>query len=115
MTCEDIGVWVSILYFLCYTAVFTNGALLCFTMDILKTHEETNEDFMSSVSVPLYYAKAEFSSIGRVWMFSGFCFTMLMLQILIGKSMYLPKFSFYVLILLYHCFMHAYVATTVLL
>mmetsp|Transcript_2033 Transcript_2033/g.4753 ORF Transcript_2033/g.4753 Transcript_2033/m.4753 type:complete len:503 (+) Transcript_2033:1-1509(+) len=58
---QDIGTWMAIFQFLGSAAVVTNGALICFTMDLLWD---------------------KYTLSGRMWVFIGFQWTLLGLQFL---------------------------------
>eukprot|EP00606_Chrysophyceae_sp_TOSAG23-5_P000816 GSChrysophyteH2.ASY1.ANO1.1622.1 assembled CDS len=85
-SCEDIGTWTDIFSFISYAAVFTNGALICFTMDVLKTDSEVNEQYLYDTSNSLKFARANLSSIGRVWVYFGFVMTVIFAQFLISYA-----------------------------
>jgi hypothetical protein len=70
MSCEDIGTWQNILNFIAYISVITNGALVCFTMDILKPKPETKIDETSDSAKPDDVKHADFTPIVRVWLFA---------------------------------------------
>jgi anoctamin-10/anoctamin-7 len=55
---QDIGTWQSIFTIISVVAVLTNGAIICFTMDVLD----------------------HFSPHGKVWIFLGFQWTLIFLQ-----------------------------------
>jgi len=55
---QDIGTWLSIFQFLSAASVITNGALICFTMNVLD----------------------DFGMAGRLWIFIGFQWTMFSAQ-----------------------------------
>ena len=78
---EDIGTWQSIFHFIAMIGVITNGALICFTMDVLKSDHETNDANMSDASRPYAFQRAEYSSLTRAWLFFGFCFFMIGVQV----------------------------------
>jgi hypothetical protein len=59
---QDIGSWQGIYSFISTIAVITNGALICFTMDVIK----------------------HFSLFGRSWIFIGFQWTLIFAQFLIA-------------------------------
>jgi hypothetical protein len=94
--CEDIGTWQSIFYVIVIVGIFTNGGIICFTMDVLKSDSETLDSFMSESSRPLPFQRAEFSAIVRVWIFFGYVVAMLLVLVLV--TLIMPKDSTAVLI-----------------
>lgn len=67
-TAQDIGTWQDIFNILSVVSVVTNGALICFTMDVLDNKY--------------------FSTSGRIWIFVGIQWTLIGLQALI--SVFIP-------------------------
>lgn len=69
---QDIGSWTYIFYFICILSVVTNGAIICFTMDVLKTDEDVEPYEQHMASPPDPYRRAGFSIVGRLWVWFGF-------------------------------------------
>jgi len=78
---QDIGSWQSIFYIVSAMGVCTNGALICFTMDILWYNSEIKDPNDPNFQVGHVHARANFSLVGRLWIFIGFIISLLFLQV----------------------------------
>lgn len=83
---QDIGSWSYILYFICILSVVTNGAIICFTMDTLKTDAEVEPYEQHMATPPDSYRRAQFSIVGRLWVWFGFIAMCWVLQSIISAS-----------------------------
>ena len=62
---QDIGTWQSIFMIISVAAVMTNGALICFTMDVLqKDSPNLNEAIYQIGGIS---PRAGFTLQGRLW------------------------------------------------
>ena len=81
---QDIGNWQNIFFVICLLSVLTNGGIICFTMDVLKTNEEVAKYEDSMSSPPDHYDRAGFSPIGRLWVWFGFVVFVMTFQIFLN-------------------------------
>ncbi len=84
---QDIGNWHSIFYVICLLSVLTNGGIICFTMDTLKTDEEVAEYEENMTSPPDAYQRAGFTPVGRLWIWFGFAFVMITFHIVVSYTL----------------------------
>ena len=59
---------------------------MCFTMDTLKTDEEVAVYESRMSTPPDHYEKAEFSSVGRLWVWYGFVFVMVLSILIVNYT-----------------------------
>jgi hypothetical protein len=81
---QDIGNWMDIFYAICMMAVITNGSIICFTMDVLKTDAEVEPYEAAMPNPPDPYTRAQFSAVGRVWMWFAFTGFVYVLQLILS-------------------------------
>ena len=79
--CQDIGTWQDIFKIISVVSVATNAAIICFTMDVLTYDSAAQNSKISQVGG--LSARANFSLVGRLWVFFGFCVTLIFFQFLL--------------------------------
>ncbi len=64
MVAEDIGTWMPILQLTSVFAVMTNGALICYTMDILSVVDSTGKVWIFlALQYFVFFVMAIFSAV----------------------------------------------------
>jgi hypothetical protein len=79
---QDIGTWQDIFNIISVVAVVTNAAIICFTMDVLyKDSQVSNARIVQIGGIPI---RANFTLVGRLWVFFGFIATLVAVQFVIS-------------------------------
>ena len=75
---QDIGTWQDIFNFISVAAVVTNAAIICFTMDVL--YKDSQSDSSKVYQIGGITARANFTLVGRLWIFFGFIAVLVFIQ-----------------------------------
>lgn len=75
---QDIGTWQDIFNIISLASVVTNAALICFTMDVL--YKDTQADSSKIYQIGGITARANFTLVGRLWIFFGIVATVIAVQ-----------------------------------
>jgi len=75
---QDIGTWQDIFNFISVAAVVTNGAIICFTMDVL--YKDAQADNSRIYQIGGITARGNFTLVGRLWCFFGFIAVLIFVQ-----------------------------------
>lgn len=75
---QDIGTWQDIFNFISFAAVLTNGAIICFTMDVL--FKDSQADSSKIFQIGGVSKRGNFTLVGRLWCFFGFVATLVFVQ-----------------------------------
>ena len=79
---QDIGTWQDIFNIISVVAVVTNAAIICFTMDVL--YKDTQVSNARLVQIGGITVRANFTLVGRLWIFFGFIATLVAVQFVIS-------------------------------